>query len=421
MMIKLISILSEYISIILCLHAYAKAPKKINTFNSILCVLNAVILLVMEKYNSRNTTVVILLYLALLLYVKVKLENKWFAAIKAWSLMLVTIPSLQLGLYIVLKTFFKSNINDRLTSIIANITIILFFIIWKEKIFSKIITGLRRQIWIMVTIVFIAIISYLFIIYKVERMLSASLLLQMVGVIWAFMLFLILVLIAEMEKKNKDKELRQYQIYNKSFEDAINTIRQRQHEFTNHINALKGMEYTIHDTERLIDERNKYCNALLKENELNSLLKRELEPIVISVLYTKLITAQSTGIDVSQKIHVIDFQNRIPIVELVEIIGILIDNAVEALLSEKQLVKKLRVRILSEADKHFSIEVANSCEVLSQYEIEKFVKSGYSTKGINRGFGLARLKTVAKRNNAKLSMGNMMYDGQNYFSVRVYI
>ena len=421
MMSEIISILSEYISIIVCMHTYTKAPKKVNAFNSILCVLNAVILLVMEKYSGINNVIVILMYFTFLLYAKVKLVNKWFDAIKAWILMLVTIPSLQLGLYIIIKTFFKSNINDRFTAIIANITISVFFVFWKEKIFSRIVVWLRRKIWIIVAIAFIAIMLYLFTIYKTERILPANLLFQMVGVIWAAILFLIVALTAEMEKKNKDKELRQYQIYNKSFEDAINTIRQRQHEFTNHINAIKGMEYTIHDTAQLIDERNKYCNSLLKENALNSLLKRELEPIVIGVLYTKLIAAQSEVIDVSQKIHVIDFKKRIAIVELVEIIGILIDNAVEALLSDKQLVKKLRVRILLEADKHFSIEVANSCEVLSQCEIEEFVKSGYSTKGVNRGFGLARLKTVAKKNNAKISMGNMIYEEQNYFSVRVYI
>ena len=181
MMSEIISILSEYISIIVCMHTYTKAPKKVNAFNSILCVLNAVILLVMEKYSGINNVIVILMYFTFLLYAKVKLVNKWFDAIKAWILMLVTIPSLQLGLYIIIKTFFKSNINDRFTAIIANITISVFFVFWKEKIFSRIVVWLRRKIWIIVAIAFIAIMLYLFTIYKTERILPANLLFQMVG------------------------------------------------------------------------------------------------------------------------------------------------------------------------------------------------------------------------------------------------
>ncbi len=258
-------------------------------------------------------------------------------------------------------------------------------------------------------------------VYESERIVHADIMLQLVSGIWGLLLFVVLVLTAEMERKNKERELRMYQVYYHSFEDAVIAIRQRQHEFNNHINAIKSMQYTIIDTKELIKEQNQYCDSLLRENELNSLLKRDLDPIIISVLYSKFIVAQQAGIEVSQKVHVINFRKRIDIVELVEIIGILIDNAVEALLSEKQFIRKLRVRILSEGDNHFSVEVANSCEALSNNEIEKFCKNGYSTKGTGRGMGLARLIMIAKKNKAEVMMGNMEYKEQNYFSVKVSI
>lgn len=421
MMSDVICMLTEYMGIILCLHAFANAKREINIFNSIFCILNVGMFYLGEKFSSKSILMSLMVYAVCLIYVRAKLEDKWLKVFKIWGLMMVIIPSLQVGFYIIIRISFKNSISAKTGSILANVLICVLFYFWSENRFYLVASYLKRKIWMIIIIVSISVMLYLFILYKTNKFVKEDTLLQIVVWIWGVILIFAMLLTAETEKKNKEKELRLYQVYNKSFEEAVITIRQRQHEFTNHINALKDMQYTICDSEKLIEERNQYCDSLLKENELNSLLKRDLESIVISVLYTKLLAAQQAGIEVSQKIHVIDFKKRIEIVELVEIIGILIDNAVEALSFEKQSIKKLRVRILSEVDKHFSIEIANSCEVLLQSEIEKFTRSGYSTKGIERGVGLARLMEIIKKNKAKVSMGNMTYEGQNYFSVRIFI
>lgn len=421
MMIEVICRVTEYIGVMLCLHAFANAKREINVFNVILGVINVGVLSYIDRYSDKRTLVVMLLYFTIFLYVKVKLEQSWFNAVKIWGIMMVVIPSLQLGIYLIIKICLKTCMSDGVASIVTNILIGILFYLWNEKYFFVVVISIRKRIWFIISTIFLLTIIYVLILYIVKRVVLADVMIQMVGSIWGLLLLVVLFLTAEMEKKNKEKELRLYQVYNKSFEDAIITIRHRQHEFCNHINAIKSMQYTIDDTERLIEEQNKYCDLLLRDNELNSLLKRDLEPIVISVLYTKLLAAQNIGIEVSQTVHAIDFKKRIEIVELVEIIGILVDNAVEALMTEQQSEKKLRVRILLEEDKHFSIEVANACKVLLQSDIEKFTESGYSTKGTERGMGLARLKAIIKRNNAEISMGNTMYEGHNYFSVRVFI
>lgn len=420
-MSDVICMLTEYIGIILCLHAVSNVKRKINLFNVILGMINVGILSYIDRCEDKKTLVVLLLYFLILIYVKVKLEQSWLNAVKIWGIMMVVIPSLQAGLYLTLKLCLKTSVSVINVSIVSNILICLFFFFWNEKRVALIISKIRNKLWIIIATMFIMAMLYLFMKYKVDKLIQADMMLQIVSGIWGLMVLLVILLTAEIEKKNRERELKIYQIYNDSFEDAIITIRQRQHEFTNHINALKDMQYTIQDTEELIEERNRYCDLLLKENELNSLLKRDLEPIIISVLYTKLLAAQKAGIEVNQKVHMIDFKKRIGIVELVEIIGILVDNAVEALMTEPQTAKKLRVRILLEENKHFSIEVANACKELLQNEIEKFVEGGYSTKGTERGMGLTRLMEIIKRNNAEISMGNTMYEGHNYFSVRVFI
>ena len=413
--------LMEYVGSILCVHAFSNVKKEINVFNVILGVINISVLSYIDRYSNIRNLVLVVLYLTFFIYIKAKLEQSWLNTMKVWGIMMVVIPSLQAGVYIALKLCFKTSLSAINASIVSNILICMLFCFWNERRFSLLISKIRNKLWIIIATLFMMAVLYLFMLYKVDKLVQADKMLQIVGGIWGLIALLVILLTAEIEKKNKERELKIYQVYNESFEDAVLTIRQRQHEFANHINALKDMQYTIHDTKELIEERNRYCDLLLKENELNNLLKRDLEPIIISVLYTKLLAAQNVGIEVSQMVHAIDFKKRLEIVELVEIIGILIDNAVEALAIESQSVKKLRVRILSESDNHFSIEVANSCKVLLQSEIEKFVEIGYSTKGTDRGMGLARLMAIKKRNNAEISMGNMMYDNHNYFSVRMFI
>ena len=56
----------------------------------------------------------------------------------------------------------------------------------------------------------------------------------------------------ENKTRQKTKELQMYQLYNQAFEETISTIRIRQHEFENHINAIKCMRYSIKNKEKLL-------------------------------------------------------------------------------------------------------------------------------------------------------------------------
>ena len=52
-------------------------------------------------------------------------------------------------------------------------------------------------------------------------------------------------------------------------------------------------------------------------------------------------------------------------------------------------------------------------------EIEKFCVRGYSTKGMNRGMGLTRVKEIVMRINATLMICNKEYIDDNYLCFEV--
>ncbi len=156
-MSEILQILTEYISIILCLHTFSKAKKRVNLLNIIFGILIVGMLSCIGKCNERNILLAILVYFIFLLYVKRELENRWLLALKTWGFMMVTMPSLQLGMYIIIKIIFKYSISDMGVSIIANVIICIFFMLWNENLISTIMIKIRKRLWIIAAIVFVII------------------------------------------------------------------------------------------------------------------------------------------------------------------------------------------------------------------------------------------------------------------------
>ena len=218
---------------------------------------------------------------------------------------------------------------------------------------------------------------------------------------------------AENMSKQNTKELQMYHLYNKAFEETIQMIRIRQHEFENHINAIKCMRYSINNQEELLLAQENYCNDVLRGSHIEKLLKLSMEPALIGFLYAKITTAEERGVHVEYKIEPIDLGETIKIYEMIELIGVLFDNAIEAL--EKNENRKIVLMLVNSRD-GLMLEIANTSRIYTNNEIEKFCLAGYSTKGERRGIGLARVKEIVKKINAELLIQNQMYDDENYLA-----
>ena len=207
-----------------------------------------------------------------------------------------------------------------------------------------------------------------------------------------------------------------YELYNHAFEETIATIRMRQHEFQNHINAIKCMKYSIENQDELLIEQERYCDDVLRESSIANLLKLRMDPVLVGFLYAKITTAQDAGIQVEYEVNPIDIRGRIETYEMIELIGGLFDNAVEALKEMK--TRKIMLKLVN-IEKGFIVEVANISRIYSNNEIENFCSYGYSTKAKNRGIGLARIKEIIRKTRATLLIQNQSYKNENYLCFKV--
>lgn len=204
-------------------------------------------------------------------------------------------------------------------------------------------------------------------------------------------------------------------MYTKTFEDAVTTIRMKQHEFDNHINAIKCMRYTIQDKEELFNEQDKYYDRIREDNKYNKLLKLNLSPILTGYLYSKFTAASAYNINVAYEIQDIN-TDCVAINDLIEIMGILFDNAVDAL--KEQGDTEMEAKLLK-LDNTFIISIANVSSWKTNTEIERFFEYGYSTKGKEHGIGLYRVNTLLKKYKASIQVENITKDEKNYLCFKV--
>lgn len=413
MVIRTMEMLFEYMSLVLCIHKIAGKKVQINLW-VILPFLMEWILAVLSSIFKISLGYKFIVVAGILLYIKVKVVGTWKKAVNVCGTMLIIILSLQVMQYYLFKFLTLESVFGEYEGIIVNINICLLLFLWKEKygniVISKInkIKGIVISLLILIRILYIVSRNAYADVENVVQFLFETIGLSIVCILW---------ISAEKEKNHKAREVQMYELYNKAFEEAIMTIRTRQHEFENHINAICCLQYTIADHDELLLAQERYCEKVLQENKLNRLLKLNMEPVLTGFLYSKITSAEEKGIVTKYEIQSTNIKEKIAIYEFIELVGILFDNAVEAL-NEKN-GKIIIIKMLIEDENSFSVEIANSSPVYSNNEIEKFCSYGYSTKGEKRGIGLSRVKEIAKKYNAIFQIQNCIYDGGNYLSFKL--
>lgn len=417
MEVNILQSLTEYIATMSCLYRLSKHQPIFNIYNIVGLGLNFVCVLICMHYYNMGTK--ICGYICVICFAKYFYNFTWKEVVKKFGLTAVLISGLQLVIYVLVGSHFVKTFGICTIGIIENCIIVLIFTIWKEKYVEtviKIIMLFKECIYI---IVFCLFFFYFFYIRNEMKQLSPQVVMQTLLCMIGIILVAILWLITEKEKKRKVEELRVYELYTKSFEETIAAIRMKQHEFKNHINAIVCMQYTIEDEEELKMTQMNYCQEILKDNSLNDLLKIKMSPVIVGYLYSKFAFAVEKGILVSYDIQDISLDERIAVHNLIEIIGILFDNAVEALSISEETEKKIYVKIGVNKSGTFFIEIANTSREYRFAEMAAFFEYGNSTKGEDRGIGLYQAKQIAEKNNGTISVENIVHDGMTYISFKV--
>lgn len=417
MIITNVCLLLEMLSIVICLHHLYGEKFKLDIDTVCLLAIDMIMMQVID-YFGWSSIWSVLIYPIITIYC----GRKFGFQLKRIILNIV-ICVLLIGIIQIIVTFSfccglrlheLSDIHLLFTS--GLVFLIVLFGISKDR-FKKLFfffQNKEKMLIISIAICVVLVLTWL-VGYKSFRLLEAY---------QAIMLFiciiLLLLLLGKLVKyrikaKEIETELRMHKLYADSFEGLIENIRLKQHEFDNHINTIYSQHY-VHDSyEKLVNAQKKYCELIMNENRFNKLLLGE-NPIIAGFLYGKFVEIEKMGIEVTYKIDIGDFDIKIPIYKIIELLGDLINNAVEALCDNKS-ENKLYVSI--EEINSFSIEIRNTSPFIEYKEIETFFTKNYSKKGENRGLGLYNVKQICKEYQLNIVCDNKDIEGENWLSFQI--
>ncbi len=395
-------------------------------------------LLIKQKYLVVSTFLFSVVYLSITnkkfdlnTYVLMLVNGSYFLSFIALKAILIFILQINdifgnlmnLGIVIFMITQLPLSL---LFSIFMSEFINRFYFEVKSKTKRSIISTMLPIIsFILVSLIFLFIPNYYYEIRnKVNILLSFAFLIILV-------IFICLVTLSYFYIIKNEKDLESLEIDRDKFEDELENI-------TNYMNALENStselrkfkhDYTnilsvigLYLEEKEYDKLKEYFYELSDYNKVMNLNLKGMDRLKhIKILQLKSLFSykiiQSEEREIKTSVEIPQDIEHIPmnIIDLSRILGILLDNAIEATVKTEN--PEINIAMM-EIDDSFLIVVQNTCpkDTPPIYEI---FKKGFSTKGRRRGDGLWIVKSIVESYGERITLDTQIKDG--YFKHELWI
>lgn len=223
------------------------------------------------------------------------------------------------------------------------------------------------------------------------------------------------------QKESAQNELLATKSFQGKYDDLLTSVRLREHGFKNHLAALLSLKYTSKNYEDLVKNQEKYYGKIREENKFNKLLFLGNGPIS-GFLYEKFCQAEDEGIYVVYEQKGKFSECMMPSYHIIEILGILIDNAVEAQIGVELANTVRRIEFqFAEQEMTCAFIVKNPHPYVKYKEIEKWFLKNVSNKGENHGLGLYYVNLLCKEYGASILCRNVEYERENWIEMTMEI
>lgn len=181
---------------------------------------------------------------------------------------------------------------------------------------------------------------------------------------------------------------------NKTILSMYDETRAFKHDFHNIIQAIGGYIWTsdLDGLKKYYKEVSKDCHNTNNLSKLNPTVINN--PAIYNILADKYYIASNNNIQFNLDV-MLDLNNlNMKIYELTRILGILLDNAIEA---SKECTEK-NINISFKQDKYKQILIIENTYNDKQLSIEKIFEKDYTTKPNNTGLGLWEVRKILNKN-----------------------
>ena len=198
------------------------------------------------------------------------------------------------------------------------------------------------------------------------------------------------------------EKLLSQETYFPIIDDMIEELRNQQHDYHNQIQTILSMK---RDTSISDEDIENYVTNIKKRGYSSKLVGLD-NRIIGAFLYSKVNEAENKGKIINIDINYFSFDSIYETYQIIEMYGILIDNAIEGVNSCDEY-KNIDI-FLSNKNGTYIFEIKNDYKYISVSEISRFFKKGFTSKsGNSRGRGLYKLKKMIAKYNGEI---NFYYD-----------
>lgn len=222
-----------------------------------------------------------------------------------------------------------------------------------------------------------------------------------------------LFLLWDQRRVQERQRVRLMEQYLPMVEELVESVRARQHEFNNRLMAVSAAV----NTAGTLEEAQTAVAGLLEQGEGTGVNNRALlicdSKVMSGLLFGKIKQGELRHIHLDAFIGGGFLHRALPEAGWIELAGILIDNALEA--SQPGDMVFFRAE---EADGALRLTVSNPCPPMSNVEMTKMFRRGWSTKaGNGRGYGLFNARELVERHGGKIIVRNEDMNRRTYLTI----
>lgn len=205
------------------------------------------------------------------------------------------------------------------------------------------------------------------------------------------------------------KRIKIYEEYLPILDEMILAVRKRQHNYDNKIQAIQAYPSTCKTYDELV-EKLSGPNLKLQFSSLPSYLLKTNLTIIAGYIYKKCIDATKVDKTINVYITDNDLPTILPQYEIIDLLGILIDNGLEAIPRNGKMDL-----LINSFENKLIITTKNQGPFVSSELNKKMFTPGYSTKNTSdtstRGLGLSYLKDYVDAHSGEITVTNEEIDG----------
>lgn len=368
-----------------------------------------------NTFISRIFTIPFLFLIIYVIYRKKFLQTLYLVII-SYSMFAI------LGAFLIVPfRFLLTDISNNSTMIFGNIASLIIILAATHFLdFSPVYQFiLKRDFWFNAVIlnIFIA----LFVVITVSKV-DLKLTIAYYPLIFFYVVIAVLFNIALINSKHKiivqEQIIRQYNEYLPVIDKLVDQVRARQHQYKNDLNALNSLALTCDNPDELKSEILKNISVLSNENTPYFLLDFNLK-LIAGFIYTEHLKAVAKQINISYNIHNFNIITIVPEYVLVELLGILIDNAIENSYTNDIIYIDINC-----SNNKLNFSISNPGPAVTPEIVKNFFKKGYTTKNMDvnsHGYGLFNLKNALDEYNGTITLDNEILEHKQYIKFTIVV